>query len=235
MEKSYIRLHNIDCMDFMASVPDKSYQLSVVDPPYFSGPNKLGYYGDHTVCSRTGVFRTGYKRVGKWDPPDQRYFDELRRVSVNQIIWGINYYDFTGVGPGRIVWDKVNDSSTFSDCEIAFCSLIKGVKIFRFMWNGMMQGKSALEGHITQGNKKLNEKRIHPTQKPVALYKWILQNYAKPGDKILETHGGSGTIAIACYDMGLDLDLCELDPQYFAAGKARVERHMAQERLFIRT
>ena len=227
-----IRLHNIDCMEFMASLPDKCYDLAIVDPPYFNGPHKLGYFGDPSVYSRTGVCRTGYKTIGIWERPDQQYLEELRRVSIHQIIWGINYYDFSGVGSGRIVWDKVNDTSTFSDCEIAYCSIIEGVKIFRFMWNGMMQGKNIFEGYIMQGNKKLNEDRIHPTQKPITLYKWLLGQYAKQGYKILDTHGGSMSIAIACYDMGFELDLCELDTDYYAAGKARVERHMAQGRLF---
>jgi len=135
-----------------------------------------------------------------WSVPGDDYFQELVRISCRQIIWGCNYFQYP-FGSGRIVWDKVNGNSSFSDCEIAYCSSIDTVRMFRFMWNGMCQGKSINEGYIQQGNKRLNEKRIHPTQKPVALYKWLLSNYANAGDTILDTHLGSGSICIACDEL----------------------------------
>ncbi len=119
------------------------------------------------------------------------------------------------------MWDKKNDASTFSDGEIAYCSLINTVKFFRFMWNGMLQEN--------MGNKEI---KIHPTQKPVALYKWLLQNYAKPGDKIFDSHLGSASSAIAAYDLGFDFTGCELDLDYFEASVKRFEKHKAQMSLF---
>jgi len=221
-----IRFHNIDCMDFMREQPDKAFNLAIVDPPYFSGPEKLGFYGERT--SKTGVFRKAYKKFGQWNVPGQEYFEELFRVSKNTIIFGINYYGILNPGPGRIVWDKCNDSSSFSDCEIAYCSMHDSVRIFRYMWNGMLQGKSIAEGIIPHGNKRMNEKRIHPTQKPVALYRWIFQTYWKSGWKVLDTHGGSMSIAIAAHTAGAELDICEIDKDYFAMGKQRVEEYTKQ-------
>ena len=156
-----------------------------------------------------------------WDCniPGEDYYKELVRVSKDQIIWGINYYDFKAP-PGRIVWDKENDSSTFSNCEIASNSLITSVKIYRYMWNGMLQK-----------DMKNKEARIHPTQKPVALYKWLLTNYAKPGDKILDTHVGSASSLIACYDLDFDAVGFELDEDYYRESKQRLERFMSQLRL----
>lgn len=223
-----INAFNIDNMQFMASKPDKYYNLAIVDPPYFNGPQRLGYYGERT--SSIGVKREEYKKIGTWGIPDQTYLDELIRVSNHQIIWGINYFKFHHC-VGRIVWDKCNGDSSFSDCEIASCSIHDSVRMFRYMWNGMMQGKSISEGHIVQGNKKLNEKRIHPTQKPVAVYKWLLKQYAASGDKILDTHGGSFSHAIAAYDMGFDLDICEIDEQYFQDGLNRLEQHKKMSEL----
>lgn len=224
-----IEMLNIDCMEYLATQPDKSSDLAIVDPPYFDGPNKLGFYGGR--CSKTGVDRGGYKKLGVWKIPDQAYFDELFRVSKEQIIWGWNYYPVMNVGPGRIIWDKLNGLSTFSDCEIAYASMIDSVRLFPYMWNGMMQGSTA-NGRIQEGNKKLNEKRIHPTQKPVHLYKWLLTKYAEKGFRILDTHGGSFSSAIACHYFGCDMTICEIDPDYFKAGKERFERETKQLAMF---
>jgi hypothetical protein len=125
-------------------------------------------------------------------PPDRTYFEELIRVSENQIIFGCNYFDFPLIG-GRIIWDKCNDGSDQSGAEIAYNSMSSKVEIFRFMWRGMMQGKSVMQGTIQQRNKKLNEKRIHPTQKPVLLYAWIFSKYTKRGMKLIDTHTGSAS------------------------------------------
>jgi len=224
-----INQYFIDCMDFMATKPDKSYNLAIVDPPYFSGPEKRQFYGQK--ISTKGVKRIDYPVMQQWDVPGKEYFDEVIRVSQNQIIWGCNYYDYH-FGPGRIIWDKVNSDTSFSDCEIAYCSMHDSVRLFRYMWNGMCQGKSISEGHIMQGNKKLNEKRIHQTQKPVILYDWSLMQYAKPGDKILDTHGGSGSICISCDKAGYDLDWCEKDPVVFTKAIKRFTQHKKQLRLF---
>ncbi|NTU49541.1 MAG: site-specific DNA-methyltransferase [Desulfobulbaceae bacterium] len=213
-----INLHNIDCLKFMRDLPDKCYDLAIVDPPYFDKCKKMIFPGSE--ISTTGVRRNRFESK-HWKIPGPTYFKQLVRVSEYQIIWGCNYFAKHIPHTGRIVWDKKNDESTFSKAEIASKSSGVSVDMFRYMWNGMLQE-----------NMSDKEFRIHPTQKPVALYKWLLKNYAKPGDKILDTHGGSMSIAIACYDMGFDLDLCELDKDYFNAGKARVDRHMAQERLF---
>ncbi len=225
-----ININLRDCMPAMAEMKDNQYDLAIVDPPYFSGPEKMQYYGQKV--SSKGVKRTSYKPLeNSWSVPMKDYFDELTRVSKNQIIWGINYFQFSP-GSGRIIWDKCNANSSYSDCEIASISSIESTRMFRFMWNGMMQGKSATEGHIQQGNKKICEKRIHPTQKPVILYKWLLDKFAKPGMKILDTHGGSMSIAIACHDLGFDLDLFEIDENYHAAGLKRFDDHVAQLNLF---
>lgn len=133
---------------------------------------------------------------------------------------------------GYDVAEVDNQASTFSDCELAATDLFTSVRIFRYMWNGMMQGKSMTEGWIMQGNKKLNEKRIHPTQKPVALYAWLLNNYAKPGDHILDTHFGSGGSMIAAWDLGFEFTGIEIDPVYYKAAVKRFHQHIAQGRLF---
>ena len=135
-------------------------------------------------------------------------------------------------GGGRIVWDKCNDGSDQSGAEIAYCSLNNRVDIVRFMWRGMFQGKSIAEGTVQQGNKKLNEKRIHPCQKPVAVYEWILQNYAKPGDLILDTHVGSGSSLIACHRMGFEYVGFELDADYYRQSNERLELEKAQLSIF---
>ncbi len=218
----------MDCMEGMEQFPDRYFDLAVVDPPYFSGPERRGYYG--SKVSKIGVHRD-YPVSPAWKTPGKQYFTELFRVSKNYIVWGCNYYDFT-FGPGRIVWDKCNETNSFSDCEIAATNLFSSVRLFRYMWNGMMQGKSIKEGNIQQGNKRRNEIRIHPTQKPVALYTWIYQNYAKAGGKILDTHLGSGSSRIAAYEAGLDFIGFEIDPQYFAAEEKRFTEYVSQCSLF---
>lgn len=225
-----IDLLNIDNMEYMASQPDNSFDLAVVDPPYFDGPQKLGFYGGRK--SRCGVDRNGYKKIGEWVVPGEEYFAELARVSKHQIIWGINYFRIQNLGSGRIVWDKCNSTSTFSDCEIAFCSMTEHVKKFTFMWNGMLQGKSVGDGHIMQGNKKLNEKRIHPTQKPRALYKWLYHNYAEKNFKILDTHLGGGSSAIEAHYFGCDFVGLEIDKEYHNNAVDRFSKETRQKVMF---
>lgn len=218
-----------DCMDYLPQFPDKYFELAVVDPPYYSGMEKRNYYG--RKISPIGV-RRQYRPPVEWEVPDKGYFDELRRVSRHQIVWGCNYFDYP-FGPGRIVWDKCNGGSSFSDCEIAYCSMHDSVRLFRYMWNGMMQGKSVKEGHVQQGNKRLNEKRIHPTQKPVNLYRWIIQKYGIPKSwKIVDTHVGSASSLIAYEEAGIGYTGYEKDPCYYWAAKERLEEYKAQMTIF---
>jgi len=213
-----IELHNIDCMDYLKTLEDNAFDLAIVDPPYFSQYSKKNYTG--ADISTTGVKRQT-SSIKYWGIPDKEYFDELLRVSKNQVIWGCNYYAEFIPSVGRIIWDKQNDSSTFSKCELASHSFGLRVDLFRYMWNGMLQG-----------DMKNKEKRIHPTQKPVKLYEWLLMNYAKKGDKILDTHLGSGSIAIACHNLGFDLVGCELDEDYYNAACKRLKQHQAQLTIF---
>ncbi|WP_243173256.1 DNA methyltransferase [Clostridium beijerinckii] len=219
----------MDCMEGMKEVPEKYFDLAIVDPPYFNGPNKRQYYGRR--ISKLNIRRKDYSEIKEWDIPGEQYFKELLRISKNQIIWGINYYDIY-LGSGRIVWDKVNGASSYSDCEIAYCSVHDSTRLFRYMWNGMNQGKSISEGHIMQGDKSKNEKRIHATQKPVNLYKWILMNYANPGDKILDTHVGSASSLVACHEMGLDFLGFELDKNMHELAGKRLFDSMNQMNMF---
>lgn len=226
----HIQVFNSDCLESMKHMDDNEYDLAIVDPPYFSGPEKRKFYGPEQ--SKHGVKRIDYKPFAKqWTIPTEDYYVQLVRVSKNQIIWGINYFNFAGEEPGRIIWDKCNEQSSYSDCEIASCSLIKTVKIFRYMWNGMMQGSKG-NGAKMEGRKQLNEKKIHPTQKPIQLYKWLLNKYANPGDSILDTHLGSGSSAIACHEQGFTLTGYEIDKQYCQAAHKRFKEITSQTRLY---
>ena len=222
-----------DNMDLMRSKPDKFWDLAIVDPNYGIGadnpsikPKKCKQKNGSVLTVNNPIY------VHKqWDnkAPEKEYFDELLRVSKHQIIFGVNYFNYPLVG-GRIVWDKINGNNDQFGCEIAYCSLNNRTDIVRYMWSGMFQGivasKKISEANIQQGNKKLNQKRIHPTEKPIILYKWILENYAKQGQKILDTHGGSFSHAIAAYDLGFDLDIIENDIEYFNGGKERFNQHV---------
>lgn len=215
---------NEDCMAGMARYPDKYFDLAIVDPPYGIGVGTMAYTNGVKAVGNALAKRRDYRKNNKWDvAPPKKYFEDLIRVSKNQIIWGGNYFaEMLPASKSFIVWDKrCNDSMSndFADCEYAWCS--KGVaRMFRFLWNGMLQG-----------NMKNKEERFHPTQKPVALYKWLLTNYAKTGDKILDTHVGSASSLIACYDMGFDAVGFELDADYYKASKQRLDDFMRQPRL----
>lgn len=225
--------YNIDCMEYMQEIPDKYFDLAVCDPPY--GDVKAGRY--MTGKSKGGVGPHPDYNYAIWTQkkPGSNYFDELNRISKNQIIWGGNYFASL-IGKDStcwIIWDKCNGTTKWADCELAWTSFGSAARLFRFMWNGMLQGKSIQEGHLMQGNKSLNEIRIHPTQKPVALYRWIYSNYAKPGDKLFDSHLGSGSSRIAAYDAGLEFVGCEIDPDYFQAQEERFNAHTAHMNLFI--
>lgn len=219
-------LYNMDCMEFMRSVPDRYFDLAIVDPPYFKGVNKSGYYGKG--YSSLGVKRAKhYDTLPHWDIPDENYFFELARISKNQIIWGANHFAgrFNSSSSGWIVWDKDNGKSSFSDGELAYTSFDRALRIFKYIWNGMHQGSYG-------GNVKLNEKRIHPTQKPTALYYWLLNNYAKPGQRIFDSHLGSGSHAAAANWLGFDLTATEIDKGMFNASINWISQELRQERIF---
>lgn len=222
---------NQDCMEALPKYSDGYFDLAVVDPPYFSGPERRGYYGSNV--STTRVQRTYYPVTKLWKVPSPEYFEELFRVSKRWIVWGCNYYDIVFPSHGRIIWDKCNGTSSFSDCEIAATNCHESVRLIRYMWNGMCQGKSISEGHIMQGDKRKNEVRIHPTQKPMNLYRWVYQKYAKQGYKILDTHVGSGTSRRAAYEAGLDFVGYEIDPEYFRRQEEAYREFTAQQSLFV--
>lgn len=217
-----IELLNCDCMEYMRGLPDKAFDLAIVDPPYgIDAANTFG--GDERKSGNGAANKTAFEKKD-WDlnVPDKSYFDELMRVSKNQIIWGANYMsNFLPPSMGWIVWDKDNGTTKFSDAEIAFSSFNRALRIWKYTWNGMLQG-----------DMKNKELRIHPTQKPVKLYEWLLQNYAKQGDRILDTHLGSGSSAIAAHYGGFDFVGCELDTDYFNASSKRFEQATAQLAMF---
>jgi site-specific DNA-methyltransferase (adenine-specific) len=215
-----IEMLNCDCMEYMASLPDKAFDLAIVDPPY-----GIMVDGINPIANKSGDQNHKFDHSKQWDnsAPGSEYFKEVRRVSVNQIIWGGNYFlDNLGYCKAPIIWDKLNGGSMYADGEFAWTSsgLPRNLKIFRHQWCGAFK---ASERAID---------KIHPTQKPVALYKWLLKNYAKPGDRIIDTHGGSGSICIACHDMGFDLTWMELDKDYHDAAVKRYKTHAAQGVLF---
>jgi len=213
-----IRFLNMDCNEFMEGLKENEFDLNLSDPPYFVEYGKEIYPG--AEVSTTGIKRNRFESK-EWNVPNQQNINEYIRVSINQIIWGINYYDINFIGSGRIIWDKINDSSSFSKCEIAYCSYHKSVQIYRFMWNGMLQG-----------NMKNKETRIHPTQKQIQLYRWIIQNYTKPTDTILDCFGGSMSNAIACHMERRNLTIIELDIDYFKSALERFRIYESQLTLF---
>lgn len=233
-------VYNIDCVEFMKQYPDNHWELAIVDVPYgikwASKPVSTSGLRTHSITNKKSFVKGNNFAVKDWDNaiPKQEYFDDLFRVSKNQIIWGENYLQFNQkpISSGRIFWDKINGDTTFADGEIAWCSSTNTIRKFEFLWKGMMQGKSISEGKTQQGNKKLNEKKTHPTQKPVKLYEWILTNYAKAGDKILDTHGGSMSSVIACLNLGFKITCTELDKDYYEQAKLRITEHQKQQSLF---
>lgn len=207
--------YNMDCMEYMRTLPDKAFDLAVVDPPY----------GININCNagRRANAKNPKRARKKWDTqiPPKEYFEELFRVSANQLIWGGNYFHLP---PTRawVLWDKhVPEEVTFASAEMCWTSFDRKTLIADIPCNG------------AAGGARKNEWTIHPTQKPVALYAWIFARYAKPGDKILDTHLGSGSSRIAAYDAGLDFVGCEIDKDYFAAQEERFAAHTAQLSLFV--
>ena len=224
-------------MELMARYPDKYFELAIVDLEYCIGASNPSTKPNIVVQkngNKLNIKQANYtKKYWDFKLSSNEYLNELFRVSKNQIIWGGNYYGLSG---GYLVWNKLNGENDQFGCEMAWLSFTKRTDIVNFMWAGMFQGiycgKDINKALLQQGNKQLNEKRIHPTQKPVTLYKWLLDKYAKQGDKILDTHLGSGSIAIACYDYGFDLTACELDKEYFDKAMQRIKNHTKQLNLF---
>jgi site-specific DNA-methyltransferase (adenine-specific) len=206
-----IEITNEDNMQLMARYPDKYFDLAIVDPPY--GIDWMKQIENPNTKAK-------WKKYNKkdWDSsiPSGEYFKELFRVSKNQIIWGGNYMtEFIPPSPCWVIWDKMQEF-TGAVFEMAWTSFISPSKAFRM---------SRVEAYTT-------DNKIHPTQKPVALYKWLLDKYAKQGDKILDTHLGSGSIAIACHDYGFELTACELDSEYYEKAIQRIKNHVSQQKLF---
>lgn len=200
------KLYNMDCMEGMKQFPDKYFELAIVDPPY--GLPKDSTHGRGKLKNR--ILNNGSLEL--WDKqPSLEYFKELRRVSVNQIIWGGNYFDLPPTR-GIICWDKCQPWENFSQWEMAWTSFSKPAALFKF--------------------DNRTKDKIHPTQKPVALYEWLLKNYAKPGDKILDTHVGSASSLIACYNMGFEYIGFEIDKDYYEAAQERMRIHMQQQTIF---
>ena len=233
-----------DNMMMMSRYADNYFDLAIPDPQYGIGESSKNHK------SRSKIARANNYTSKKWDdkPPNTRYFELLKSKSKNQIIFGANYFSqivsntflpprradyesFIKNNPvGFVIWDKMNGKNDFNDCEIIYTSFNIPSFIVKYMWHGMMQGKS-VNSNEQIGNKKLNEKRIHPTQKPVKLYEWILLNYAKKGDKILDTHRGSGSIDIACHNLGFNLVTCENDKDIFEDANKRFKNHTRQQRI----
>ena len=201
--RSKIRMYRADCMELMKS--GKKWDLAIVDPPYgIDIGNGLGS-GRHKF--------TGHKKWQMLAPSDD-FWELLNTISENKIIWGGNNFNLP-ICDNWIIWDKMNPNLSFGEAEMAWCSIKRKIRIFKYY-----------SAQVPAGGK------IHPTQKPVQLYKWLLTNYAKEGDTILDSHGGSMSIAIACWDLGFDLDICELDKDYFDAAVKRFESHISQQVLF---
>lgn len=212
-----ITITNEDNMQLMARYPDNYFELAIVDPPYGIG------FSDYQRGSSGVKVKERYTKNGKkkWDNsiPNDKYFEELFRVSRNQIIWGGNYFPELWLNgcKGFIFWFKHQPVDNFSKGELAWTSFDKPAQCFDYMYYGNINSDLV---------------RLHPTQKPVALYKWILDKYAKQNDKILDTHLGSGSIAIACHDYGFELTACELDKEYYDKAIERIKNHTNQQKLF---
>ncbi len=215
-----MNITNEDNMQLMARYENNYFDLAIVDPPYGIGEDGAKNH------SRGKATKPTLYTPKNWDStaPQKEYFKELKRVSKNQIIWGANHFIENipnSNSSSWVVWDKQNGNNDFADCELAYTSFKSAVRKYAFRWAGMLQG-----------DMKNKEVRIHPTQKPVKLYEWLLMNYAKKGDKILDTHLGSGSIGIACHNLGYDLTACELDKEYYDKAIKRIEQHKQQVRMF---
>lgn len=223
--------YNMDCMDGMKEFPDGYFDLAIVDPPYGinigTAKNKKGGGIEPSEVLSRSVIQVGgglcidpkiYKAFDDSHTPSAAYFEELSRVAKKQIIWGGNYFlDYLGATECMIVWDKGRRGINFADCEIAWTNLKEPCRVFEFLWNGMLQGDMS--------NK---EDRIHPTQKPVRLYTWLLNNFAERGYRILDTHVGSASSLIACERMGFKYVGFEIDEEYYRLASERLNEEIKQ-------
>lgn len=222
LDEPIIELLHSDCLDYMRNCTDNQFDLAIVDPPYGIGIHKMSF----TQSTKAGLAkRRDYSSVGDWDKaiPTDEYWSQLMRVSKNQIIWGGNYFSLPPVR-GWVFWDKrVEDkySNDYADGEMAWTSFNKPLRCFRWLWNGMLQQ-----------NMKNKQSRIHPTEKPKALYEWLLMTYAKKGDKILDTHLGSGSIAMACWNLKYDLVGMDIDKICVDKAAKRLIEYQKQLKLF---
>ena len=221
MYRSKIELHNIDCMEYMKKCKDNQFDLAIVDPPY--GIN-FGEFNRTNKASNGERYKSNRYKNSNWDDavPTDEYFIELMRISKNQIVWGGNYFPFLWNNgcKGFVFCYKGNPVPNFSDGELAWTSFNKVAKQLDYRYYGNLEGKSSAG------------EKVHPTQKPVKLYEWLLQNYANEGDKIFDSHLGSGSIAIACDKLGFDLVGCELDEDYFDAAVKRLKPYREQKNIF---
>jgi len=222
----------LDCMEGMRHYPDKFFDWVVADIPFGINVAKMAFTQEviTTVKQKNGnrlrIPKEKYA-LKDWDAevPGQSYFDEVCRVSKNQIIFGVEYVNWEGLGAGRIKWNKlVNKGVSFKPYEMAYCSAIDYTHEINLLWAGMNQAKSMKEPTVMQGNKALNEKRIHPTHKPLLLYQILYTQFCSSGDKILDTHLGGGSSRIAAYKMGFDFYGFEIDPDYFEASEKRFKQ-----------
>ena len=210
-----INITNEDNMELMSRYEDNYFDLAIVDPPY--GINIAEDF-DKEKHKGKSMMKGSAKKEWDNEIPAKEYFIELKRVSKNQIIWGGNYFlDYLNATRCFVVWNKENGGNNMADCELAWTSFTKSVRMY--------------SGHIFKGIGNINYISYHPTQKPVKLYEWLLMNYAKDGEKILDTYLGSGSIAIACHNLGYDLTACELDKDYYNAAMKRLNNHTAQLRI----
>lgn len=221
MKIGNIELLNCDNLEFLRNTADKAFDLAIVDPPYGIGFGKF----NRTNKTATGErYKADKYKNGDWDSgiPTDEYFSLLQRVSKHQIVWGGNYFPYLWKSgcKGFIYWHKGNPVPNFADGELAWTSFDKVAKQFDYRYYGGLEGSTSAP------------EKIHPTQKPIDLYKWLLKNYAKEGDKILDTHLGSGSIAIACHDYKFELTGMEIDVDYYNAAVKRLQNHVAQTTLF---
>ena len=216
-----INLHNMDCLKAMKEMQDNEFDLAIVDPPYGIG---FGEFNRTNKASNGERYKSNKYKNSNWDDsiPTDEYFKELKRISKNQIVWGGNYFPILWANgcKGFVFWHKGNPVPNFADGELAWTSFNKVAKQFDFRYYGNLSGNTSAK------------EKIHPTQKPVKLYEWLLMNYAEKGNKILDTHLGSGSIAIACDNLGYDLEGFELDKEYFDAASKRLKIHQSQIKMF---
>jgi len=220
-KQGILQVINCDCMDLMKEYPDNYFDLAIVDPPYGINVGRQRVGSSRATEKWSTPKDYNYKTFDDSEPPTIDYFRQLFKISKNQIIWGGNYFvKNLPISKGWVVWDKkVDPKEHLSMCELAYTSFDSRAKMFSFLWAGF--------------KKQVQEKRIHPTQKPVALYEWLLENYAEKGQKILDTHLGSGSSAIAAYYYGVgEFVGCELDKDYYEGAIERIEKETKQKKIF---